>query len=57
MNSKRIFEIEKELYKECREYIDKGSQPKDEIMEACYHAYSAVQKYRKVANKIDATSK
>lgn len=46
MNSKRAFEIELELYEECREYIERGCEPKDEIMETCYQAYAAVQAYR-----------
>ena len=46
MNSKRAFEIEQELYEECREYIEHDSEPRDEIMEACYQAYAAVQAYR-----------
>lgn len=46
MNSKRAFEIELELYEECREYINHGSEPRDEIMEVCYQAYASVQKYR-----------
>ena len=46
MNSKRAFEIELELHGECREYIEHGSEPRDEIMEACYQAYAAIQNYK-----------
>ena len=46
MNSKRAFEIELELHEECREYIEHGSEPRDEIMEACYQAYAAIQNYK-----------
>ena len=51
MNSKRAFEIEIELYEVCREYIDHGSEPRDEIMEDCYQAYASVQKYRMALKK------
>ncbi len=54
MNSKRAFEIELELYEECQEYIDHGSDPKDETMEACYQAYASVQKYRMALEKEEA---
>ena len=52
MNSKRAFEIEIELHEVCREYI--GSEPRDEIMEACYQAYASVQKYRMALKKEEA---
>lgn len=54
MNSKRAFKIEWELYEECREYLECGSKPRDEIMEACYKAYAAVQEYRKTLQKEEA---
>ena len=54
MNSKRAFEIEIELHEVCREYIDHGSESRDEIMEACYQAYASVQKYRMALKKEEA---
>lgn len=51
MNSKRAFEIELELHEECQEYIEHGSEPRDEIMEVCYQAYASVQKYRMALKK------
>lgn len=54
MNSKRAFEIEQELYEECREYIEHDSEPRDEIMEACYQAYASAQAYRKTLQKEEA---
>ncbi len=54
MNSKRAFEIERELHGECREYIEHGSEPRDEIMEVCYQAYAAVQAYRMTLKKEEA---
>lgn len=46
MNWKDIFEIEKQLWSVCEDYIEGGSAPKDEEMEACYKAYAAVWEYR-----------
>ena len=54
MNSKRAFEIELELHGECREYIEHGSEPRDEIMEACYQAYAAIQNYKMALRKKEA---
>ena len=54
MNSKRAFEIELELHEECREYIEHGSEPRDEIMEACYQAYAAIQNYKMALRKKEA---
>ena len=54
MNSKRAFEIEKELLEECEDYISHGSEPKDDIMEACVKAYIAVFDYRKEMEKEEA---
>ena len=54
MNSKKAFEIEVELYEECQEYIGYDSKPRDEIMEACYQVYAAVQKYRMALEKEEA---
>ena len=56
MNSKRAFEIERELHGECRRkrYIEHGSEPRDEIMEVCYQAYAAVQAYRMTLKKEEA---
>lgn len=48
MNRKRVFEIELEFYEECKEYIERGSEPRDEIMEACYRAYAAIQEYGRI---------
>lgn len=53
MNSKRAFEIELKLFRECEEYIKNNSSPKDEIMEACVKAYCAVQEYRKLLQEKD----
>lgn len=46
MTKERAFEIEWELMEECREYIDSGSEPRNETMEACVQAFKAVQEYR-----------
>lgn len=54
MNSKRAFEIEWEFYEECRAYLERGSKPRNEIMEVCYQAYAAVQAYRKALEKEEA---
>ena len=54
MNSKRAFEIELELHEECREYIEHGSEPRDEIMEACDQAYAAIQNEKMALRKKEA---
>lgn len=51
MNSRRIFEIEVELHEEVVDYINRGSEPRDEEKEACYKAYAAVQDYRMFLQK------
>lgn len=51
MNSRRIFEIEVELHEEVVDYINRGSEPRDEEKEACYKAYSAVLDYRMFLQK------
>lgn len=48
MNSRRAFEIEKSLFRDCEKYIENRSTPKDEAMEACVKAFGAVQEYRKI---------
>lgn len=54
MNSERAFKIELELYEECEAYIVHGSEPRNEIMEACFRAFEAVQDYRKILKKEEA---
>lgn len=51
MNWEKVYEIEYELYKECEDYIQRGSEPKDEEMEACVKAFEAVQQYRIILQK------
>lgn len=51
MNSSRIFEIELELHEEVMDYIDRGSEPRDEEKEACYKAFETVQEYRMFLQK------
>ena len=51
MNSRRIFEIEVELHEEVVDYINRGSEPRNEEKEACYKAYAAVQGYRMFLQK------
>lgn len=51
VNSRRIFEIELKLYEEVVDYINRGSEPRDEEKEACYKAYAAVQDYRMFLQK------
>lgn len=46
-----IFEIELQLYDTCKDYIEGGSTPKDEEMEACYKAFAAVQDYRSLVQE------
>lgn len=54
MDSEKAFAIELELYEECRDYIEHGSEPRDEIMEACYQAYAAIQEYRRTLKNKEA---
>lgn len=51
MTKERAFEVECELLEECREYIDNGSEPRNETMEACVQAFEAIQKYRIILEK------
>jgi hypothetical protein len=46
-----IFEIELQFYDTCKDYIEGGSTPKDEEMEACYKAFAAVQDYRSLVQE------
>lgn len=48
MNSKKVFQMEMQLYKECKEYIMRESTPRNEILEACVKAFCSVQEYRKI---------
>lgn len=52
MTKERAFEIECELLEECGKYIDIGSEPKDDLMEACVNAFMAVQVYRREIEKV-----
>ena len=51
MDRKTLFDMECELMNECEDYIQRGSEPKDEVMEACYKAFAAVQEYRILLRK------
>lgn len=54
MNADKVFkvlQIELDLYEACEDYITNGSEPKDEVMEACYKAFEAVQEYRILLRK------
>lgn len=46
MNWEKVFEMEYEFYEEVVDYINSGSEPRDEEKETCYKAYAAVQEYR-----------
>lgn len=52
MTKERAFEIECELLEECGEYIDGGSKPKNDLMEACVNVFMAVQDYRREIEKV-----
>ena len=51
MNADKVLQIELDLYEACEDYITNGSEPKDEVMEACYKAFAAVQEYRILLRK------
>lgn len=51
MDWKDVFEMEKQLWSVCEDYIEGGSTPKDEEMEACYKAFAAVQDYRSLVQE------
>lgn len=51
MDRKTLFDMECELMNECEDYIQRGSEPKDEEMEACVKAFEAVQQYRFILQK------
>lgn len=57
MTSKRVLEIEVELLDECMDYIFSSRPEKDETMEACVKAFSAVRDYRRALKKKESAGR